>query len=121
MQIIESGCWEWTASEKTPGYGSFNLNGKCVLAHRASYELHVGPIPQGLVLDHLCRNTLCVNPEHLEPVTARENIVRGESVMAYRAAQTHCIHGHELTLGNTYARPGGRRECRACWPARRAS
>ena len=76
------GCWLWTAGKNNNGYGWFKVNGKMVLAHRFSYELHIGPIPEGLVLDHVkargCTNRTCVNPAHLEPVTELENIRRGE-------------------------------------------
>jgi hypothetical protein len=131
--FLPNGCWGWTASLKASGYGSFWLNGKCVLAHCASYQLLVGPIPTGFELDHLCHTNdpvcmggiecphrRCVNPAHLEPVTHLENVLRGESVMAARAAQTHCIHGHELTEENVYLKKNGNRECRACWPRHRA-
>ena len=69
-------CWLWLAAT-SHGYGTFQSNGKLVRAHRYAYELLVGPIPGGLVIDHLCRTTACVNPEHLEPVTQRENLLRG--------------------------------------------
>lgn len=72
---IDTGCWEWTAAIQSSGYGSFGYGGKgkTVLAHRWSYEHHVGPISTGLTIDHLCHNTRCVNPKHLEPVTLAEN------------------------------------------------
>ena len=74
----DSECWNWTAAIfKGLGYGKFNFNGKTCYAHRVSYELHVGEIPSGLQIDHLCRNRKCVNPDHLEPVTHIENIRRG--------------------------------------------
>lgn len=86
-------CWRWRGSIQANGYGRFRANGKTTYAHRAAYALFVGPIPDGLGLDHLCRNRWCVNPEHLEPVTQRENIRRGaqtklskESVSEIRAA-----------------------------------
>lgn len=94
-------CWLWTAAMTPLGYGRFRA-GRLLQAHRWSYEYHVGPIPDGLVLDHLCRTPRCVNPDHLEPVTHRENILRGETVAAHRAAQTHCKRNHEFTPENTY-------------------
>lgn len=103
----ESDCWEWTAGRNNYGYGSVSMNSKSTLAHRVVYELLVGPIPQGLQIDHLCRNRGCVNPDHLEPVTQWENMQRGLS-----ATWTHCPWGHEYTEANTYRRPG--RETRLC-------
>lgn len=85
ISISPGGCWLWTARLNEHGYGNFWLLGKLSLAHRASYELHVGPIPEGLTLDHLCRVRRCVNPEHLEPVTQAENYQRG--VAARKAAR----------------------------------
>ena len=108
-------CWNWTASKWSNGYGMFwGEDQKLTPAHRFGYELAHGPIPEGLVIDHLCRNTLCVNPDHLEAVTERENILRGTGASAKHARATHCIHGHEFTPENTYVYPSGRRKCRAC-------
>lgn len=81
VQVDENGCWLWTGATSPQGYGRFNAglreDARNVLAHRWSYEHHVGPIPDGLDLDHLCRVRHCVNPEHLEPVTRQENVQRG--------------------------------------------
>jgi hypothetical protein len=109
-------CWEWTAAlnVKEDGYGSFGGNGQIVLAHRFSYVLLVGPIPEGLTLDHLCRNRRCVNPDHLEPVTLRENILRGEGLTAKNARKTHCPSGHPYSGENLYVSPKGDRRCRSC-------
>lgn len=111
------GCWEWTAGRFSTGYGGFNLSyvvGKrraAVLAHRYSYELHVGPIPTGLQIHHICGNRTCVNPAHLEPLTQRENLKRwSESI-------THCPKGHAYTSDNIYW-DGGYRKCKACALAR---
>ena len=89
------------------------MAGKHFLAHRMIYELLVGPIPDGLEIDHLCRNRGCVNPGHMEPVTHRENLMRGDTVAAANPAKTHCIRGHPYDDENTY-RYGSHRYCRAC-------
>lgn len=115
-KIAKGDCWEWLAYCDAYGYGRFTpRKGKTVLAHRFSYEMHIGAIPEGLTIDHLCRNRACVNPDHLEPVTIRENVMRGDTIMARHAAKTHCKHGHEFTPENTYIRPGtGHRDCKTC-------
>ena len=124
---IGTGCWFWTGST-TAGYGLFTTGSRVAGytkhgAHRFAYELVVGPIPQGLHLDHLCRNTHCVNPAHLEPVTPGENVRRGMSG-GNRRDKTHCVHGHEFTPENTImrtsngVRPGYQlRACRQCYQA----
>jgi hypothetical protein len=106
-------CWVWTASRSPEGYGRFWLNGQNLYAHRVSYGLWVGPIPEGLTLDHLCRNRACVNPDHLEPVSIAENIERGEAGAKKRNA-THCVQGHPLSGENLYVKPNGFRVCRTC-------
>lgn len=83
-------------------------------AHRVAYELFVAEIPEGFDLDHLCRNRGCVNPDHLEPVTRRENLLRGETIPARNARITHCPQGHPYDAENTRIRPCGRRRCAAC-------
>lgn len=89
-------------------------HGKDVLVHRKVYELLVGPIPDGMTIDHLCRNRKCCNPDHLEVVTMRENVLRGTGPTAEKYRQTHCIRGHLLSGDNLYITPQGRRECREC-------
>lgn len=110
-QATESGCWEWTGSLDRHGYGWFSIAAKPIRAHRWSYEHHVGPIPAGLVLDHLCRNPSCVNPAHLEPVTSQENIRRGT---VPHSSKTHCPHGHPYSGDNLIVDKRGHRSCRTC-------
>lgn len=98
-------CWIWPVV-RSIGYGRAYGTRQ---AHRVVYERLVGPIPAGLQLDHLCRTPACVNPWHLEPVTAAENQRRGK-----RAQQTHCGRGHEFTAENTRIRGNGTRQCKTC-------
>ena len=109
---ITDGCWIWKNRPGSSGYGRIDNS----YAHRFSYELHKGPIPDGLHIDHLCRNPMCVNPDHLEAVTTRENTLRGVGPSAMRARSSHCIRGHEFTPENTYHPPGkpAHRQCREC-------
>ena len=109
-----SGCWLWTAAVDGSGYGIISEHRKSGLAHRVVYRLLICEIPGGMHLDHLCRVRCCVNPLHLEPVTPRINVLRGKTIAAMRASQTHCINGHELAGENLYPRGAHRRECRAC-------
>jgi hypothetical protein len=111
----DNGCWPWLAAKKW-GYGCFALDGGRiqVRAHRYSYEVLVGPIPDGLTIDHLCRNRGCVNPSHLEPVTMGINVLRGEGPSAKNARATHCSRGHPYDEKNTYRRKDGGRDCRRC-------
>lgn len=106
-----STCWIWTSTISKSGYGRFGINSKTVAAHRFSWESLNGPVPEGLVLDHLCRVRHCVNPEHLEPVTNGENILRGIGPAAINKRKTHCKRGHVLTPRKGYP---GTRECRPC-------
>lgn len=119
QQDDNSGCWLWMATTHK-GYGKFAVGSKRdgtnrnVLAHRYAYELWVGPIPEGLVLDHLCRTPGCVNPNHLEPVTVAENTRRGD-LWLVSASKTHCPQGHPYDEVNTLWRKGARqRRCRTC-------
>lgn len=129
----ESGCWVWIAARNVSGYGLLAKRAtdrrttggsNHWTAHRYVYEATVGPIPEGLVLDHLCRNRACVNPDHLEPVTYGENFRRGAGTgmalwdgskpIKRKSLLDHCSHGHEYTPENTYMLQGKWRKCRAC-------
>jgi hypothetical protein len=107
-------CWAWTGSKKRNGYGEFMINGHRYVAHRWLYEQVHGQVAEGFELDHLCRNPACVNPGHLEPVTRRENQLRGNGVSGINARKTHCPQGHPYDEANTVVRPTGRRDCRIC-------
>lgn len=107
-------CWLWLGNLDSGGYGMFRVGGRMTMVHRFAYELLVGPIPDGLTLDHLCGVTVCVWPFHLEPTTMRENILRGESFSAHNARKTRCLRGHPLRGENLYIYPDGRRGCYQC-------
>ena len=126
-EVADDGCWLWTATLGHTGYAIFHIESRDALAHRWAYEQFVGPVPDGLELDHLCHtrdgtcpggtsccHRRCVNPEHLEPVTARENVRRGKSFAAVHAAKTHCVNGHLFDEENTLVLGDGGRRCKAC-------
>lgn len=111
----ENDCWLRQGWNNGVGYGLIKIDGKAVLAHRYSYELHVGLIGFGKVIDHLCRQPACVNPAHLEAVTQKVNTERAvKPVWERRRKQTHCRHGHELSGLNLYMRKDGKRACKIC-------
>jgi hypothetical protein len=116
----ELGCWVWR-SKVVNGYGRIEVRSgvgrtsrTTEAAHRVSYETFVGPIPDGLQIDHLCRNRLCVNPVHLEPVTGRVNTLRGNTITAANFAKTECKSDHPLAGANLKVLPSGERRCRTC-------
>lgn len=114
VDFSTTGCWLSRAAKNKPnGYAQITRSGKYGLAHRFSYELFVGPVTKGLQLDHLCKVKHCVNPEHLEAVTASTNVRRSDSCCARNARVTHCPHGHAYDEENTYMN-GGKRFCRTC-------
>lgn len=113
--LVTETCWLWTGPlNPKSGYGmQIQHRGRKYQAHRLAYESIVGPIPDGLQLDHLCRVRHCVNPAHLEAVTARVNTLRGNSTSALNHRKTHCPQGHEYSPENTYQGKKAR-HCRAC-------
>lgn len=124
VAVRPGACWLWTGYKNSGGYGLFAMQGKREGAHRVSYGLHKGPIPPGLVIDHLCRVRGCVNPAHLEAVTAAENLRRqyrdnaanrNEGMITVRnARKVACNQGHPFTKENTYITPKMERACRQC-------
>jgi hypothetical protein len=114
----ESSCLLWTLSTTKAGYGQINVNRRISLVHIVMWEMFEGPVPAGLELDHVaargCVHRHCASIAHLEPVTHRENLLRGKSFSAVNAAATHCPALHRYDTANTYIRPDGTRECREC-------
>lgn len=116
IQKFLTPCWIWRGTISVKGYGVIGVRDKVVYAHRAVYIAYKGPIPEGLELDHLCRNTSCVNPEHLEPVAHKENCRRGSAAQVnanLQLSKTHCPKGHSYTGANLYVWKG-KRSCRIC-------
>src|SRR5215470_43505 len=112
-----TGCWIWTGGRTSSGYGSVSRHGRNTTAHRAVYELARGQVPDGLVVDHLCRNSLCCCPDHLEVVTNQENVRRGDAAWINgdrQRSKSHCLQGHPLSGDNLYTTPDGSRQCRTC-------
>jgi hypothetical protein len=111
-------CWLWTGALNAAGYAIFQIKPQPILVHRFAYERFVGPIPEGLQIDHVkargCRHRHCVNPAHLEPVTPEENQRRALTPWFINASKTHCIRGHEFTPDNIDKNPGGHRYCKQC-------
>ena len=113
IPVTESGCWLWVGATLRNGYGYFNGSTKSRLAHRVAYELYKGAIPIGLVIDHLCRVKCCVNPDHLEAVPQRTNLLRGNTTQRRYAGRTHCSQGHPYAGSNLILEKRGR-YCRIC-------
>lgn len=109
----ETECWEWIACRNSWGYGQFDAPG-FRYAHRFAYSYLVGPIPEGLTIDHLCRNRGCVNPDHLEACRMGVNTLRGNAPTAKHARKTHCSRGHAFDEANTRITAQGHRVCRKC-------
>jgi len=110
-----TGCWLWIGTKLTKGgYARIKIEDKNILVHRWTYEHFVGKIPDGLAMDHLCRTRCCVNPDHLEPVDARTNALRGVTIPAHYLSRETCNYGHPLNGDNLYVPPDGRRTCLTC-------
>jgi len=118
IDFTQGDCWIWIGARQSRGYGSVHVRGRNQLAHRVVYEQLVGPIPPQRDVDHLCRNPSCVNPAHLEPVSHRENNLRGVGPIPENAAKTHCIYGHAFDKQNTRIYADGKRRCGVCTRAR---
>ncbi|WP_261526143.1 HNH endonuclease signature motif containing protein [Burkholderia multivorans] len=117
-----TGCWIWFGAHQPTGYGQLWNGERPEQAHRISYRLYCGPIPEGSEIDHRCKNPWCVNPNHLEAVTHAVNMHRSNTEMGRNARKTHCKRGHELTGNNLLIANNGSRQCRICtnWRAREA-
>lgn len=114
VRVDELGCWIWTGTKTAGNYGQMRIGGKRRgYTHRVSYELHKGAIPDGFHVDHLCRVTLCCNPEHLEAVPPRVNVLRSSAPGSVAYRTNRCAKGHEFTAENTIMQKHGRR-CRTC-------
>lgn len=117
MPEPNTGCIIWIG-DSVKGYGRSCYKGKKIMAHRLSYEINVSKIPEGLTIDHLCKNTYCINPMHLEAVTMKENTMRGRSFSSINAMKTKCSRGHSYDEENTYYYKDGRRDCKICMKIR---
>ena len=121
-ELDDKGCFVWTGGAGRYGRIWFGTrkNHRTLMAHRAAWEEVVGPIPDGLQIDHLCKNTRCINPDHLEPVTPLENLMRSPTKQRENALKTHCIRRHPLSGNNLFRDTRGMRQCRICTRLRQA-
>lgn len=113
IQVLDNGCWQWTGGKNLKNYGRFTYAGRLQPSHRFAYFYFYNEIDETLTIDHLCKNHSCVNPLHLEQVTIRENIFRGNGVSVINSQKTHCSKGHEFSLDNVYIWKNERR-CIKC-------
>lgn len=115
IPVTESGCWIWTDHLCRGDYAQFYINGALQMSHRVSYEIHIGPIPRNMEIDHICRVRCCVNPEHLRPLPHKDNVLCGSGLTAKHALKTHCINGHPFSGDNLQFKPNrNERVCRQC-------
>lgn len=112
-------CWHWLGGRNDGGYGQLMLNSGKYAAHRVAYTLLVGPVPPHLTIDHLCRNRLCVNPDHLRIASMYDNVMAAYGPPARNRRKTHCKYGHPFTPENTYVESSGGRDCLTCKRIRR--
>lgn len=112
--VLENGCWLWNGGKDKNGYGKYSVGWVGLMAHCFAYDALRGDIPEGMTCDHLCKNEGCVNPWHLELVTMRINLLRGDTFQARNAAKTHCPKGHPYSGENLFTRKDGSRCCRIC-------
>lgn len=110
IRVLPNSCWQWQNSLATFGYGKFWIGNTQFMAHRFAWWVFRGAIPKGLQIDHLCRNRGCVNPDHMEPVTIKENVLRGVGTSAINKRKTHCKNGHAYDRIS----PSNRRYCSIC-------